>query len=100
MLKLYIVIRATLPLGLKIAQAVHAQRAFVAEHPAIEEHWYRESNNIVCVEHLEPEFLADELEGRGLRVARFHEPDLDDQLTAFCVEPSAQRWLSSLPLAR
>jgi hypothetical protein len=35
----------------------------------------------------------------GLRVAAFHEPDLDDALTALALEPAASRLVSRLPLA-
>jgi hypothetical protein len=44
--------------------------------------------------------LAETLETmQGHDVVRFHEPDLDDELTAIAVDSSAYRWLSSLPLA-
>ena len=35
----------------------------------------------------------------GLCMARFHEPDLDDLLTAICVESAAKKRLSGLRLA-
>lgn len=35
----------------------------------------------------------------GLRVISFHEPDLDDALTALALEPAASRLLAGLPLA-
>jgi hypothetical protein len=34
----------------------------------------------------------------GLRVVRFHEPDLDGALTAAAFEPAAYKLLSRLPL--
>jgi len=35
----------------------------------------------------------------GLRVASFHEPDLDDALTAIALEPAGRRLVAGLPLA-
>lgn len=99
-MKLYIVVRAALSAGLKCAQAVHAFRAFVGDHPVIEHHWHTEHNNVVVLEHDDPEALAGELAARELRLSVFREPDLDGQLTAICVEPAGGRWLSTLPLAR
>jgi hypothetical protein len=35
----------------------------------------------------------------GLRLVKFHEPDLDGALTAAAFEPAAHRLLARLPLA-
>jgi hypothetical protein len=35
----------------------------------------------------------------GLRVVAFHEPDLNDALTALALEPAASRLVARLPLA-
>lgn len=45
--------------------------------------------------------VAERIEDRGFNVIRFHEPDLDDQLTAITIEPhpNVRRLLSRLPLA-
>lgn len=98
-MKLYIVVLSALGHGLKAAQACHAVCAFGAAYPHIYEFWYHESNNIVVLQEDDVPSLADRLEKEGLRVARFHEPDLDGALTAICIEPNGQRFLSSLPLA-
>lgn len=99
-MKLYIVVAAALAAGLKAAQACHALRAFGADYPHLDEYWFREHNNIVVLEHPDVEALADELQEAGLRLSRFHEPDQDDALTAFCAEPAAWRALSNVPLMR
>jgi hypothetical protein len=44
-------------------------------------------------------WLCDDTEAAGVRVARFHEPDLAGALTAAAFEPAAARLLSHLPLA-
>lgn len=98
--KLYIVLASKLSAGLKIAQACHAMRQFVGEHPILERFWFQESNNIVCLQTDDIRGLADGLEADGIRLSRFHEPDMDDELTAIAVEPMAWKRLSSLPLAR
>jgi hypothetical protein len=99
-MKLYIVVAAALSVGLKAAQACHAMRAFTAAYPHLDAYWFHEHNNIVVLEHHDVPSLADALEGAGLRLARFHEPDLDDELTAICAEPAAWRELSNVRLMR
>jgi hypothetical protein len=44
-------------------------------------------------------WLCDDAAAAGLRVVRFHEPDLGGALTAAAFEPAATRLLSHLPLA-
>jgi hypothetical protein len=98
-MKLYIIVLASLRAGLKAAQACHALRAFVAEHPELDAAWYATSNNLVVLQCDELPPLADALEAQGFAVSRFHEPDLGDALTAVAVEPKARRRLARLPLA-
>jgi hypothetical protein len=43
-------------------------------------------------------WLCDDATAAGLRVVRFHEPDLDHALTAAAFEPDASRRLAHLPL--
>lgn len=97
--KLYVVLKAALDSGLKIAQAIHVFRSFVGEYPHIEQPWHDQSNNIVVLQHEDPDGLGEHLEGMGYAVSRFWEPDRDGELTGLCVEPAAWRQLSSLPLA-
>jgi len=44
-------------------------------------------------------WLCEDAQAIGLRVVRFHEPDLGDSLTAAALEPAARRLVSHLPLA-
>jgi hypothetical protein len=44
-------------------------------------------------------WLCDDAAAAGLRVVRFHEPDLGGGLTAAAFEPAARRLVSHLPLA-
>lgn len=87
-----------------MAQAIHAARQFVHEHPEVEKNWFDKSNTIVClnVDNLEAllgyTYLAVE---NGLRVSLFKEPDLNDEATAIAIEPSfrASEICKDLPLA-
>lgn len=97
--KLYIVVLRALSTGLKIAQACHALRAFTDQHADIDADWYATSNNIVVLQADDLPTLADRMDALGLAVARFHEPDRDDELTALCVEPGAAYTLRRYPLA-
>lgn len=93
--KLYGVTRRDLSTGLRAAQVGHALIAWtVAYGPPPE--------NLVLLEVEDEQALYDlaeavEIQGHGL--VRFHEPDLDGELTAFAVDSGAYRYLSSLPLA-
>jgi hypothetical protein len=44
-------------------------------------------------------WLCDDAAAAGLRVVRFHEPDLGGALTAAAFEPAAHRLFSHLPVA-
>jgi hypothetical protein len=97
--KLYIVVRDSLKPGLAAAQAIHAAFLFGEQYPHLKDYWYKEHNNIVVLQNDDVAALAVRLEEAGFRLSRFHEPDLDNQLTAICVEPEAWRMLSSVKLA-
>ena len=44
-------------------------------------------------------WLCDDVASAGLRLVRFHEPDLGYSLTAAAFEPAAHRLVAHLPLA-
>lgn len=96
--KLYIIVLKSLSTGLKAAQACHALHAFTQTYPDITRAWEAD-NNIVVLEHDDLLTTAEMLEGLGHSLVRFHEPDMDDALTAICVEPAAKKRLSGLRLA-
>jgi len=100
--KLFVVIRSDLAPGLQLAQSGHAIVAFQHSYPRIFEDWRDGSNNLVILsaeDEARLTALADHLTSKGVAVARFHEPDLGDQMTAISVGPAGRRLLSSLPLA-
>ncbi len=96
-MKLFIIVRSTLAAGLLAAQAVHAFRAFTLAYPAQTAAWDAD-NNIVILQHDDLPVLADLLDSLGLAVARFHEPDMGDALTAICLEPAGKRHVAKLKL--
>lgn len=62
--------------------AIEASRAFLGkddEHPSL----------IICTMKNEDQLrrAADDLERQGIRLKRFYEPDIGNQLTAFSTEP-------------
>ena len=97
-MKLYIIVLKSLSSGLKAAQACHAMFAFTQAYPVKTKEW-AEHNNIVILEADDLPQVADLLDVLNLSSVRFHEPDLDDQLTAVCVEPAARRHVADLRLA-
>ena len=98
-MRLYIVVSQALSSGLRAAQACHAIVAFGKEHPMISKDWYENSNNVVILQDTDILRTADDLEAAGLHITRFHEPDLDNALTAICAEPAAKKALSKHRLA-
>ncbi len=105
MQKLFIVVRADLPLGLQMAQAIHAAVQYVTEDPhELVKDWYETSNNVI-VKH-----VADEAELTALVQDRnyckvsasvFGEPNLGGAWTAAAfMGEGANAYLRELPLAQ
>lgn len=97
--KLYIVVRADLKPGLQAAQACHALRLFVEEHPEIDRAWYANSNNLVLLQiPNEAELLELHKSLGDIPSSLFREPDVNDEATAIAIAPSGRRSISNLPL--
>lgn len=89
-MKLYIVVRQDLAPGYQIAQSLHAFREYIEHHPECERNWYKNSNTIAilgCEDEEDLISLMGLAEGRGIKLAPFYEPDLEDALTACAFEP-------------
>lgn len=76
---------------------------FVIKYPGQSRQWHQDSNYLAqlsCKDENELEELAKKAELKGIKVVRFYEPDIDNQLTAIALEPSdeSRRLTSSLPL--
>ena len=104
--KLYVVTRNDLKAGEQIAQVSHSTSEFAYQLRKDFVKWYNESKYIVvlAVKDLkELEELARSLQDKGLNVVKNFEPDLDNQLTAFCITPEdflvAKKLVQKIPLA-
>ena len=84
-------------------QALHSAIDFVMEYPEISKEWH-ETSNYICQLSVKDEKELYELgiraEKKGLKIMRFYEPDLDNQMTAITIEPTeaARKFTSSIPL--
>jgi peptidyl-tRNA hydrolase len=100
--KLFIVVRQDLPPGRSYAQVAHAITEYAMLYQACFEAWYEASNTIAVLQvptMVELAQLCDRAEFEGCRKAEFHEPDLQNELTAVAFEPSDKsRFLKKLEL--
>jgi len=101
--KIYVVVRDDLDPGDQLAQAVHAAFAYGNTDPQGVDAWIHGENNVVVLavpSEQELARLAAKIHAdMGALHVEIREPDLADELTAIAVEQSAERLLSSLPLA-
>jgi hypothetical protein len=98
---LYLVTRADLAPGTQACQAAHAALDFAVTYPDLVGDWYASSDTLVILavrDELGLAWLCQDAETAGLRIVRFHEPDLGGALTAAAFEPAAGRLLRTLPL--
>jgi len=76
---------------------------FQYEHPELAEKWYKESNYLIYLSvenESELKQLIHKLQQSNLKYSVFRESDIDNQITAICIEPSEEtrRITSQLPL--
>ena len=101
--KLIVVSRRDLTASYQSVQAGHAIAKFHYEYPGISKKWYIESNYLVYLSvknESELHRLIFKLKKSNLNFSVFTEPDIDNQITSVCIEPSdkTKRITSSLPL--
>ncbi len=90
--------------GSVLAQTVHAAFEFALQHPEETQKWNLESNYVVSLsvkDEAELMDLVEKLKLKGIKHTLFREPDLGDQATSVCIQPSddARKLCSGLPLA-
>jgi len=88
--KLRIVVDQTLKPGQQIAQALHAAIEFLFVYPEQSNTWHCLSNSVVVM-NCEPEELPkllDRCKKKNVQYSTFMEPDMDNRLTAVCIEPT------------
>jgi peptidyl-tRNA hydrolase len=101
---MYVVVRRDMPVGLQMAQACHAAFLFAQTYAHQTLDWHRHSQYLVIVsvpDEVELMRLGLEASRRKIRTSWWHEPDLDDDLTAIVFEPTlaSARLCANLPLA-
>ena len=82
-------------------QAAHALQELNIHFPDVIRGWHASSNYLVLLsasqERLQQTLLK--AQQQGLPVCAFHEPDLNDQLTAIAIGPDGGRLVRKFPLA-
>lgn len=97
---LYVITHSELSAGYQVAQTIHATANIALEFPEEIAHWHKNGQRVVALEVRDEEELWQLIEKALLfpeanfRVVRFHEPDLDNALTAFALVPN--KWNSLL----
>lgn len=93
-----------MPIGVQMAQGVHAAFAFSQAHPHSVIDWHRHSQYLVVVsvaDGYELVSLGIEAARRKIRSTWWQEPDMNDELTALAFEPTlaSSKLCANLPLA-
>ncbi len=100
--KLYVVVRSDLPPGDQLAQSCHAVAEFGVLSPERFTAWAKAQRNLVVLQapsRTALDIIRVQLLDDGHQVATFHEPDLQDELTAIAFGGEAARLVSQLALA-
>jgi len=86
--KMVIVTREDISPGYQLVQTAHGIANFAAEHPEAFLEWQRGTNTLVCVstpDEASLEKLFNKLQPYGVPMTAFREPDIDNQMTSFCI---------------
>jgi peptidyl-tRNA hydrolase len=87
---MYIAVRSDLSQGAQFAQSNHATAQFAAEHPAVHQQWYRNSNWLIVLtvpDEAQLFVLESMALTLGLKHSLVREPDMGDVATAIALEP-------------
>ena len=99
--KLIIVTRQDLTPGYAATQATHSSLLFAQEFPQIFREWSKDPYLALLSVKNEQELstIISKLEKSKIKFSVFREPDIDNHITAICLEPSdaSRRATSSLP---
>lgn len=90
--------------GYQLIQSVHAAIEFIYEHPQIANQWKSLSNSLAGLavkDEVQLKSLITKLQKRNINFSIFREPDIQDQITAIAIEPTAEarKLCSYIPLA-
>ena len=100
--KLTVVSRRDLNPGYQATQSIHSVAQFIFENPDVAKQWNKDPYlAVLSVENeSELEQLIQKLQKSNLKYSTFRESDIDNQITAICIEPSekTRKVTSSMPL--
>jgi len=99
--KVFLVSRADLSDAQQGVQAMHALTEFIFEHPKIAGPWRQESNTLawlVVPDEAALGVLLKKAVRRDIPASSFREPDMNNEMTAIALGPSARSLVSGLPL--
>jgi peptidyl-tRNA hydrolase len=99
--KLYIVTRADLSPGQQATQSAHAAFEYAMAHTLATREWFDKSTYLVLLSVPDKESLYElSYEFDGMYHSVWHEPDMNDEMTAIAIGPSdkASRILANFPL--
>lgn len=97
-------VRSDLPQGAQFAQSNHATAQFAAEHSAVHQQWYRDSNWLIIVtvpNEAQLYMLESMALSLGIKHSLVREPDMGDEATAIALEAGsmARKLCAQLPCA-
>ncbi len=87
-LKMVIVTRDDMSPGYQLVQSVHGLADFAVEHPEAFRNWQSGTNTLACLSVPDEdalEKLLQKLTLLGVPLTPFREPDVNHQLTSFCI---------------
>lgn len=101
--KLVTVTRTDIPEGHQAVQSTHAAIDFVFEHPTRAGPWHKSSNTLVMLTVKDIgglKKLMKKCDYLRLDYTVFREPDMNNEITAICIEPHPETYkmVSKLPL--
>ena len=89
--------------GYQPAQTAHSMALFSDCLPDTFKQWITGYSNLICLSVPDEKTLLSLFEelGKQVEVVQFHEPDLNNEVTAICLysTPEVRKRLSNLPLA-
>lgn len=101
--KLIVITRRDLTPGAQAVQSAHAAIDFQHQFPQISQNWNKLSNYLILLSVDNEDSLKHQIQKIikfNLSHVVFKEPDMDNQITAVCIEPSekSRKLFSHLPL--
>ena len=90
--------------GYQAIQSAHALAEFSFEHPFLNKEWYEHSKALTLLSVKDENqliYLIKQLTEKNIPLSIFIEPDINNQVTAIAIAPSAEakKICSSIPLA-